>query len=159
MNLQNIIRILEENINRVEKCKEHDCNISKQFIIAIYSPENNGLKKKSVKSELTTSDGNYKACDCIVVCEDGYIYIIEILCGTLTKEEFEDKVKQIENCIRILRILNLYDYLAFSFIIFKKKDKFIKKYFQQKLTKLNKKRISAKPYNEIDENFPYNYNN
>ncbi len=159
MSPQEIVKILEENIRRIEKCKEKDCNINRKYIIAIFSSENDGIKNGSIKRELITSDGNYKACDCIVVCTNGDIYIIEILCGILTRSELTDKVEQVENCITVLKILNLYNYLALSFILFERKDRYLssgpgKKYLQQKSGELQRKKIFLKQFNELNENFP-----
>lgn len=156
MNLQGIQKILSENIKTSERCRENGCKIDRNGILSVFSPEDGGLQNYQILSEIGTSDGNYKACDCIILCENGDIFIIEILCGKLTESELKDKEKQIENCQKIIKLLSLNLYLKLSFIVYKKRDKnsLSEKVLTGKLPKLQKKGISIRQFNKINKNFP-----
>jgi len=92
-----------DNLFNIEKrCKEHNCSINNKNINIIYKPDN-GFIDKRVEKELFGSD--YKICDCIIECDSGNIFIIEILCGKLTIRELNDKKKQLENCFRVMEYL------------------------------------------------------
>jgi hypothetical protein len=95
---------LTKIFNKSKECKEHNCKIDKRDIKAIFKPDNGFLDKDLEKSLFPPS---YKICDCILVCQNSDIMIVEILCGTLTFSEFKDKSKQLENCCRVLKNQNL----------------------------------------------------
>jgi len=82
-----------------KRCKEHDCNINNKNVKVIYKPDN-GFLDKSIEKEIFGSD--YKICDCIIVCNNDNIVIVEILCGTLTYKEYKEKCEQLENCHKVV---------------------------------------------------------
>ena len=88
--------IFKTNIN----CKEHDCKVNKKNIKIIYKPDDGFLDKNIERKIFPT--GSYKVCDCIVICNDDSIHIVEILCGTLTYREFKEKTEQLKNCLKIV---------------------------------------------------------
>jgi len=152
LKVQKIKEILEKNINKSKDCKERECKVDKNNIKAIFSPEKDGLKNEKIKNELLNS-GNYKACDCIILCENGNIYIIEILCGTLNKKELEDKLKQLNNCKILIKKLNLNNSLKKSYILFKRRDNktLSTKFFQNKLKQLERNEIFPKPIDKFNQ--------
>ena len=85
-----------------KRCKEHDCSVNNKNIKIIYKPDN-GFLDKSIEKKLFTND--YKICDCIIECESGNIFIIEILCGKLTIRELKEKKEQLENCLKVVTYL------------------------------------------------------
>jgi len=122
LKIQKIKEKLRSNINEINNCKEKDCNIDKIDINSIFSPEKDGIINENLKRKLLDNTGNYKACDCIILCKDGYIYIVEILCGKLTKKEVNDKLKQVKNCKKLLDYLNLIAFIKISYILYKSKN-------------------------------------
>jgi len=87
--------MIEECLYSSDKCKEKHCNINKKNIKAIYKPD--------IKTKKDVPKIDNKACDCIIECSDGKISIVEILCGKLTYREYQDKLKQLESCIKIVK--------------------------------------------------------
>jgi len=81
-----------------DKCKEYKCKINSQNIKKIFKPDN-GFLDKAIEQKLFPS-GSYKICDCIIVCEDSNLVLVEILCGKLTHREFKEKKEQLENCCK-----------------------------------------------------------
>ena len=86
---------MKEFLEIAKECKEHKCKIDKKNIKTIYKPD------KGIKKNIPNITD--KLCDCIIECEDRKIVIVEILCGTLTNKEYKDKLKQLENCINIVK--------------------------------------------------------
>jgi len=86
--------------NSKDRCIEGECRVDRRNIKTIYKPDE-GIKDISIKDSLFPDKSEPKMCDCIIVCNDDKIVILEILCGTLTKKELDDKTKQLENCYRV----------------------------------------------------------
>ena len=93
---------LDSLFEREKKCKEHDCSINNKNIKIIYKPDN-GFINKTIEKKLFGSD--YKICDCIIECEDGNVFIVEIMCGKLTTRELREKKEQLENCFKVIDYL------------------------------------------------------
>ena len=93
---------LDKLFNRERKCKEHDCSVNNKNVHIIYKPDN-GFLDKVVERELLGTD--YKICDCIIECDDGSIFVVEILCGKLTTRELKEKKEQLENCFKVIKYL------------------------------------------------------
>ena len=89
-----------------DKCRDGDCKVNKKNIKAIFKPDD-GILDEKLKNELFPP--SYKICDCIIVCNNDDIVIVEILCGTLTYKEFKDKSIQLENCYKLINKLGLSD--------------------------------------------------
>ncbi len=104
-----------------QDCKESDCKVNKKKIKKIFDPEA-GLKTKKVQilRGVKKTSGNYKICDCIILCNNNIIYLIEILCGKLTSGELNDKIEQINNCKKMLKNIDLKE--EKSYILYKNKD-------------------------------------
>ena len=104
------IKRLEEVLGEKENCQDIDCRLDKKNVAKIFSPEK-GIDEKLVKllrnEQLLSSNENPNLCDCIVVCRNGKIFVIEILCGKLTFKELQSKKKQVKNCVFIVKHLEL----------------------------------------------------
>ncbi len=72
----------------VKKCKSAKCKIDNQNVQVVYS--------------LDICLNDRKMCDCLIVCKNSNIVLVEILCGKLTFSEFKDKVAQLQNCINFV---------------------------------------------------------
>ncbi len=92
--------------NTKDKCSDGECKVNKKNIKTIFKPDD-GFLDKALESSLFPS--SYKICDCIIICNNENIVIVEILCGTLTYKEFKDKSIQIENCYKVIKDLGLSD--------------------------------------------------
>jgi len=88
--------------NTKDRCVESECRVNRKNIKTIYKPDE-GIKDNSIKQTLFNRQIEPKMCDCIIECQDGKIVILEILCGTLTNSELNDKTKQLENCYKIAK--------------------------------------------------------
>jgi len=86
--------------NVKNKCSDNDCKVNKKNIKTIFKPDD-GFLNKVLEAELFPSS-SYKICDCIIVCNDDNIVIVEILCGTLTYKEYKEKCQQLENCYKVV---------------------------------------------------------
>jgi hypothetical protein len=91
--------------NKKERCKDGSCKIDKSNIRAVFKPDD-GFKDTSIENQLFPT-GSYKICDCIIVCKNDNIVVVEILCGTLTYKEFKEKSEQLENCCKVIDNQNL----------------------------------------------------
>jgi len=89
-----------------DKCGDGECKVNKKNIKTIFKPDD-GFLDKNLESKLFPS--SYKICDCIIICNNGNIVIVEILCGTLTYKEFKDKSIQLENCYKVIEVMGLSD--------------------------------------------------
>ena len=81
-------------------CKEHSCKINNKNIKTIFKPDNGFLDKNIEK--LLFASNSYKICDCIAICKNDDLVIVEILCGKLTYREFKEKCEQLENCCKVI---------------------------------------------------------
>ena len=90
--------------NQKDKCREHECSINRKNIKKIFKPDE-GILDSNLKNRLFNN--SYKICDCIVICENDKIVIIEILCGVLNAREFKEKSEQLQNCYRVVEYKNL----------------------------------------------------
>jgi len=86
--------------NKKEKCSDNDCKVNKKNIKTIFKPDD-GFLDKGLEKSLFPSN-SYKICDCIIICNDNSIVIVEILCGTLTYREYKEKYQQLENCYKVV---------------------------------------------------------
>jgi len=89
-----------------DQCKDGDCKVNKKSIKKVFKPDD-GFKDKKIKNALFS--GEYKICDCIIVCNDNNIVIVEILCGKLTYREYKEKCEQLENCHKVVEYSGLKD--------------------------------------------------
>ena len=105
---------MKEFLHTVDKCKEHDCKIDNKSVKIIYKPD-----KKTKKNIPNITDKLY---DCIIECKDGKIVIVEILCGTLTYKEYEDKLKQLKNCIKIVKHCDKFKTIKKVILLYSKRD-------------------------------------
>jgi hypothetical protein len=87
--------------HETEKCKEHQCKINNQNIKKIFKPDN-GFIDTTIENNIFSSRP-YKICDCIVVCQNDSLIIVEILCGKLTYTELKEKKEQLENCCKVAK--------------------------------------------------------
>jgi len=133
-----------ESLNRIfgteKKCKEHNCSVNNKNIKVIYKPDN-GFLDKSIEKELFRND--YKICDCIIECEDGNIFIVEILCGKLTIRELKEKKEQLKNCLKVVTYLGEEKIVKKLFLLYNKLES-PKKQPQLRKALLNQK-IGNKP--------------
>ncbi len=86
--------------NTVDRCFEHQCRIDNRNIKKIFKPDS-GFLDKIIESKIFYSQ-NYKICDCIIVCKNDNINVVEILCGILTLRKLNDKITQLENCYKVV---------------------------------------------------------
>ncbi len=86
--------------NLKEKCSDGVCKVNKKNIKKIFKPDN-GFLDKALQDRLFPS--SYKICDCIIICNDNNIVIVEILCGKLTYSEYKEKCEQLENCHKVVK--------------------------------------------------------
>lgn len=91
--------------NLKDKCCDGDCKVNKKNIKKIFKPDD-GFLDKAVEKKLFPS-ASYKICDCIIVCDNDNIVIVEILCGKLTYSEFKKKSEQLENCHKVVSDMGL----------------------------------------------------
>ncbi|MCB4744624.1 MAG: hypothetical protein LGB07_03085 [Sulfurovum sp.] len=87
--------------NVKEKCSDNDCKVNKKNIKTIFKPDD-GFLNKSLEKSLFPSN-SYKICDCIIICNNDNIVIVEILCGKLTYSEYTEKYQQLENCYKVVQ--------------------------------------------------------
>ena len=137
---------MKEFLETVEECKEHNCKINKKNIKTIYKPD------KGIKKDI--SNITNKLCDCIIECNDGRIVIVEILCGTLTHKEYNDKLEQLKSCINIVKHCDSSKtikrvILLYSKIDSKKNPSFRKKLLSTKLENHNVDFHQSKNFNGI----------
>jgi len=109
---------LEDIFEEVDKCSENSCKVNRKNIKKVFKPDA-GFKNKSVKNKLF-GNGSYKICDCVVLCDNDDLIIIEILCGTLTHSELKEKKEQLENCCKVLKHINKEDKIKKVFLLYKK---------------------------------------
>jgi len=86
--------------NVKDKCSDGDCKVNKKNVKKIFKPDD-GFLNQSEENRLFPL-GSYKICDCIIVCDNDNIVIVEILCGKLTYSEFKEKSEQLENCHKVV---------------------------------------------------------
>ena len=91
--------------NKKEKCSDGDCKVNRENIKTIFKPDD-GFLDNSLQNKLFPSN-SYKICDCIIICNNDNIIIVEILCGKLTYSEYKEKSKQLENCYKVIASQNL----------------------------------------------------
>jgi len=126
----------EEYLYGKPNCKDGNCKIDNNNIKIVFKPD------KGLKKYINLSSDN--KCDCIVICLDNKVRIIEILCGVLRSSEFKAKYLQIENCLRIIKHVDkdsLKDckiYLLIEKYVSSKKEPHIKKL-------VTTKRVMGKP--------------
>ncbi len=70
-------------------------------IKTIYKPDNGFIDRALERALFPVA--SYKICDCIVVCQNDNIAIVEIMCGLLTYREFQEKSQQLENCCKVVQ--------------------------------------------------------
>jgi len=87
--------------NVKDKCSDGVCKVNKKNIKKIFKPDDGFLNK--VEENRLFPSGSYKICDCIIVCDNDNIVIVEILCGTLTYGEFKEKSEQLKNCHKVVK--------------------------------------------------------
>ncbi len=92
--------------NAKDQCKEGKCKVNKQNIKKIFKPDDGFLDSQLEKRLFSSS---YKICDCIIVCNNNKIVIVEILCGKLTYREYKEKYEQLENCHKVVKNKGLED--------------------------------------------------
>jgi len=131
---------LDKLFNTEKKCKEHNCNVNNKNINIIYKPDK-GFLNKTIEKKLF--DNNYKICDCIIECDDGSIFIVEILCGKLTTRELKEKKEQLENCFKVIKHLKEESRVKKLFLLYDKLET-PKKQPQLRKALLNQK-IGNKP--------------
>jgi len=146
--LTEIVEILSETFGIKDKCNDENCKMDKKNVKKIFSPEIylredvlDFLKKKQLKR----GNENPNLCDCIVVCCNGKIFIVEILCGSLTSKEFSSKKEQIKACITAIKYIDLKVercYIVYLSLNMKEHDK---RRFQRKATSLRVEGIPVLP--------------
>ena len=92
--------------NIKDKCSDGGCKVNKKNIKTIFKPDDGFLDEEL---QNTLFPPSYKICDCIIVCNNDNIIIVEILCGKLTYSEFKEKSKQLENCHKVVAHKGLED--------------------------------------------------
>jgi len=85
--------------NQKDRCKDNSCSVNRNNIKAVFKPDE-GFLDSNLKNRLFPP--SYKICDCIIICTNDNIIIVEILCGTLTFKEYKEKVEQLENCYKVI---------------------------------------------------------
>ena len=103
--LEEIIKKLSSALGEKKECRDGDCRLDRRNVKKIYSPEvgiNKELLEKLKERQLVAKGQNPNICDCIVVCSDGRVFIVEILCGKLTPKELTSKKKQVKGCFFIV---------------------------------------------------------
>jgi len=86
--------------NAKDKCSDGACKVNRKNIKKIFKPDDGFIDELERKRLFPSS--SYKICDCIIVCDNDNIIIVEILCGTLTYREFKEKSEQLENCHKVV---------------------------------------------------------
>jgi len=86
--------------NVKNKCSDGSCKINQKNIKKIFKPDDGFIDK--IKEKELFPSGSYKICDCIIICDNNNIVIVEILCGKLTYKEFKEKSEQLENCCKVV---------------------------------------------------------
>ena len=109
------------NLPKKQTCKEHICKIDNKNIKIIYNPEITSQKKM---------------CDCIIICNNEKIFLVEILCGKLTSKELKDKLQQLKNCSLLKNGIKV---LLYKKLESPKKDPMLKK-------QITNSKISLKQY-------------
>jgi len=104
--------------NVKDRCYEGKCKVNKKNIKKIFKPDD-GFLDKAEEKRLFPS-GSYKICDCIIICNNGNIVIIEIICGTLTYSEFKEKSKQLESCHKVVSDKGLSDNVKKIILLYKR---------------------------------------
>jgi len=104
--------------NVSSSCAEHNCKINKKNIKTIYKPDY-GFINKSIETILFPT-GKYKICDCIIVCDNNDLIIVEILCGKLTSTELKEKKEQLENCCKVTQHLSVFNKVKKIVLLYKK---------------------------------------
>jgi len=85
-----------------DQCKDRGgCKVNKKNIKKVFKPDS-GFKDKAIEASLFPL-GTPKLCDCIIICNDDNIIIVEILCGKLTYKKFKEKSLQLENCHKVVQ--------------------------------------------------------
>ena len=101
-----------------DECKSGDCKKCFSFVNKfdiVFDGES------IVQHQRAGYCGHEKICDCIILCKNGKILIVEYLEGKLTLREKDDKLKQLECCERIVKIL-LTGCLVYKILIYQKLD-------------------------------------
>jgi len=126
----------EEFLYSESNCKDGKCKIDNRNIKIVFKPD------KGLKKNIDLSSNN--KCDCIVICRDDKVRIIEILCGVLRGSEFKAKCLQIENCLQIIKYINkdsLQDCKVYLLI-----EKYVSSKKEPQTKKLvNSKKVMGKP--------------
>ncbi len=106
--------------NIATNCSERRCRVNKKNIKVIYKPDGGFLNKALEKKLFPT--GSYKICDCITICKNDNIAIIEILCGTLTFGEYKEKCEQLENCCKVIADCGLKNKVKKIILLYKNRE-------------------------------------
>ncbi len=122
-----------------DRCKEHECSVDRKNIKKIFKPDE-GFLDIELKNRLFPS--SYKICDCIIICNDDNIVIVEILCGVLTFKEFKEKSKQLENCYKVTKDIGLDRKIKNIILYYKSLEE------SKRNPQFKKKLINSKIYNK-----------
>jgi hypothetical protein len=69
-----------------------------------------------------------KICECFIICQDNKIIALEIIDGTLTERELNDKKEQLKSCKNLLNKALPNKHIKVYFcLIYKRFDRFLKK--------------------------------
>ena len=106
--------------NTKDKCSDGECKVNKKNIKKIFKPDD-GFLDNELKEILFPS--SYKICDCIIVCNNDSLIIVEILCGKLTHSEYKEKCEQLENCYKVVKHKGLDDKVKKIILQYKRLEK------------------------------------
>lgn len=106
--------------NTKDKCSDGECKVNKKNIKKIFKPDD-GFLDNELKEILFPS--SYKICDCIIVCNNDSLIIVEILCGKLTYSEYKEKCEQLENCYKVVKHKGLDDKVKKIILQYKRLEK------------------------------------
>ena len=121
--IEEIIEKLRNVLGEKKECNKGICRLDKKNVEGIFSPDvwiDKGLLELLKEKQLLAFNENPNICDCIVVCKDGKIFVVEILCGKLTLKELKSKGKQVANGFFIVKHLGLRPERAY--IVYLRKD-------------------------------------
>ena len=106
--------------NTKDKCSDGECKVNRMNIKKIFKPDD-GFLDNELKEILFPS--SYKICDCIIVCNNDSLIIVEILCGKLTYSEYKEKCEQLENCYKVVKHKGLDDKVKKIILQYKRLEK------------------------------------